>query len=276
MRPTLGRFGVWIPFQNVSPELARALEEFGYSAIWLGSSPGGELGIVDDLLAATDRLVVATGIVNVWHDDPAAIAKAHARITGRFPGRFLLGVGLGHPEATAEYRSPYETVVDYLDGLDAAGVPADERALAALGPKVLRLAAARTAGAHPYLVPPAHTRQAREILGPDPLLAPEQKIVVEPDRARALALGRRRVGPYLRMTNYVSNLRRLGFTEADIEGDGTDRLIDALVGHGDAATAAERVREHLAAGADHVAIQLLTGDGDDPLEGYRALAHELR
>jgi probable F420-dependent oxidoreductase len=276
VRPTFGTIGVWIRHQDTTPELARQLEDLGYSAIWLGASPGGDLRIVDDLLAATDRLVVATGVVNVWQDAPDSIAKAHARITARFPGRFLLGVGLGHPEATAEYRSPYDTIVHYLGGLDAAGVPADERALAALGPKVLRLAAERTAGAHPYLVPPAHTRQAREILGPEPLLAPEQKIVVEPEPARALALGRRRVGPYLRMTNYVSNLRRLGFTEDDVAGEGSDRLIDALVGHGGAATAAERVREHLEAGADHVAIQLLSGDGDDPLDGYRALAQELR
>jgi probable F420-dependent oxidoreductase len=276
VRPTLGTFGAWIRYPDTTAELARQLEDLGYSAIWLGASPGGDLRIVDELLGATGRLVVATGIVNVWQDDPASIARAHARITERFPGRFLLGVGLGHPEATAEYRSPYDTLIHYLDGLDAAGVPADERVLAALGPKVLRVAAERTAGAHPYLIPPEHTRQAREILGPDALLAPEQKIVVAPDLARARDIGRWRVGPYLRMTNYVSNLRRLGFSDEDVAGEGSDRLIDALVGHGDAATAAGRVREHLAAGADHVAVQLLTGEGDDPLDGYRALARELR
>ena len=276
MRPTLGRIGVWISYPKVSPTLARDLEGAGYSAVWLGSSPGGDLRLVDDLLAATERLVVATGIVNVWRDDARTIAAAHHRITERFPGRFLLGVGTGHPEATSDYRHPYQALVDYLDVLDAESVPADERVLAALGPRVLRLAADRTLGAHPYLVTPEHTRRARELIGPHVLLAPEQKVVVETDPQKARAIGRPVVAqPYLGLSNYLANLRRLGFTEEDFVDGGSDRLIDALVAHGDAVTAAGRVDQHFAAGADHVAIQLITEEGRDPLDGYRALAREL-
>jgi probable F420-dependent oxidoreductase len=276
VRPELGKLGIWAPESNLSAELARELERAGYGAIWIGSSPGGELDIVPELLAATDRLVVATGIVNIWTDDARDIAAVRRRIVGDFPGRFLLGIGAGHPEATSDYRHPYQALVDYLDVLDAERVPADERVLAALGPKVLRLARDRTAGAHPYLVTPEHTREARAILGDGVLLAPEQKVVVEADPVKARALGRPVVAkPYLGLSNYLANLRRLGWTDEDLAGDGSDRLIDALVAHGDAETAIGRVREHLEAGADHVAIQLITEKGTDPIETYRALASAL-
>lgn len=248
----------------------------GYGAVWIGSSPGGDLRLVDELLSATESLVVATGIVNIWADDARTIATAHRRITAAFPGRFLLGVGVGHPEATSDYQRPYRNLVQYLDVLDAEGVPQDERALAALGPKVLALARDRSAGAHPYLTTPEHTRQARELLGPGPLLAPEQKIVVETDPDTARSLARRAVAkPYLELTNYLANLRRLGWSDDDFAAGGSDALIDALVGHGDAATAAARVRQHLDSGADHVAIQLVGADGDDPIDGYRRLAEAL-
>jgi probable F420-dependent oxidoreductase len=276
MRPTLGRLGVWISHPKATPALAAELEDLGYGAIWLGSSPGGDLKIAQELLAATDGLTVATGIVNVWLDDAHSIAAAHHRIVDQYPGRFLLGVGIGHPEATAQYQRPYDALVHYLDDLDRAGVPRDERALAALGPKVLELAAARTAGAHPYLVTPEHTRWARELIGPDVLLAPEQKVVLDPDPARARDTGRTVVvRPYLGLRNYLASLRRLGYTDEDFAGAGSDRLLDALVAHGDAPTAARRVAEHFTAGADHVAIQLVTAEGRDPLDGYRALAGEL-
>ena len=163
----------------------------------------------------------------------------HHRVAAAHPGRFLLGVGIGHPEATQEYRSPYDTIVDYLDVLDAEGVPVEDRALAALGPKVLALAAERTAGAHPYLTTPEHTRHAREILGDGPLLAPEQKVVLDTDPVAARALGRPAVDrPYLHLRNYTSNLKRLGWTDADLADGGSDALIDALAVHGDAATVA--------------------------------------
>lgn len=277
MTPQVGRLGVWAGQSKLGPELAQALEGLGYDAVWIGSSPGGDLGIAADLLAATERMVVATGIVNIWRDDAHTIAAAHRRLAGDFPGRFLLGIGTGHPESTSDYRHPYQALVDYLDVLDAEGVPQDERVLAALGPKVLRLAADRTAGAHPYLVPPEHTRQARELVGPSVLLAPEQKVVLDADPDRARALGRPVVQtPYLGLSNYLANLRRLGFTDADVADGGSDRLIDALVAHGDAAAVASRLREHYDAGADHVAVQLISAPEADPLDGYRALAAALR
>lgn len=277
MRPTFGTFGAWGHASQFTPELARELEQLGYSAIWLGGSPGGELRMVDPLLAATETMVVATGITNIWSDPAVDIAAAHKRITAQYPGRFLLGIGTGHPEATSDYRHPYQAIASYVDVLDAEGVPQEEMALAALGPKVLRLARDRTAGAHPYLVPPEHTKIAREILGDGVLLAPEQKVVVETDPEKARAIGRPVVAkPYLGLTNYVSNLRRLGWSEEDLASPGSDALIDALVAHGDAPTAAQRIKAHLEAGADHVPIQLLAESGADKLPAYRALAEALR
>ncbi|GII83489.1 LLM class F420-dependent oxidoreductase [Sphaerisporangium siamense] len=273
--PALGEVGVWRVAAQVTPALASSLEELGYGAIWLGGSPGGDLRKVDEVLAATSTLTVATGIVNIWNDDAAAIGAAYRRIAEAHPGRFLLGVGAGHREATAHYAKPYEALNAYLDGLDAAGVPVEGRALAALGPRVLRLSAARSAGAHPYLTTPEHTRQAREILGAGPLLAPEQKVVVSDDPREARAVARRAVAPYLGLANYAANLRRLGFGDEDLAGGGSDRLIEAVVALGDPSTIRQRVDAHLAAGADHVNIQLLTSSGQDPLDGYRALAEAL-
>ena len=269
----LGQIGIWQGAANLTPELAAEVERLGYGSIWIGGSPGGDLAIVEDLLDATDHIAVATGIVNVWKDDAAVIAAAYHRIAARHPGRFLLGIGIGHPEATQEYRQPYATLVSYLDRLDEAGVPKDARALAALGPKVLALSAARSAGAHPYLTTPEHTRWARQLLGAGPLLAPEQKVVLDTDAERARAIARRAVAnPYLRLTNYVGNLRRLGWTDADVANDGSDRLIDALVAQGDAADISRGVTAHLQAGADTVTVQAL---GGDPLSTFRALADHL-
>jgi probable F420-dependent oxidoreductase len=273
MSMQLGKVGVWARESSLSGPLAKQLEQLGYGAIWIGGSPGGELLIVDELLSATDRLVVATGITNIWKDDAHTIAASQRRLASAYPDRFLLGIGAGHPEATSDYRRPYQALVDYLDVLDADGVPKSERVLAALGPRVLQLSADRAAGAHPYLVTPEHTRQARALIGDGVLLAPEQKVVLDTNPDRARELGRTAVRqPYLGLRNYVANLRRLGFTDADFAEGGSDRLVDALVAHGDAGAAASRLEEHLAAGADHVAIQLLTHDHEDPLEGYRALA----
>jgi probable F420-dependent oxidoreductase len=274
MNIELGKVGIWRHPSGLTPEMVAEVEALGYGTIWLGGSPGGDLGVVDDILGGTDHIAVATGIVNVWRDDAATIGADYHRITGRHPGRFLLGLGIGHPEATKEYRSPYATLVSYLDELDALKVPAEGRVLAALGPRVLKLAADRTAGAHPYLVTPEHTRLARQILGPGPLLAPEQKVVFETDPERARAIGRPRVqNPYLGLSNYVSNLRRLGFTDADFADGGSDALVDALVVHGDAEALGHGVTAHLDAGADHVSVQAL---GPDPLPALRALAGALR
>jgi probable F420-dependent oxidoreductase len=270
----LGKVGIWRHPSGLTPETAAEVEALGYSAIWLGGSPDGELGVVDPLLDATDRVVVGTSIVNVWKDDAATVAAAYHRLTAKYPDRFLLGLGIGHPEATQQYQKPYDKLVSYLDELDDLEVPASGRALAALGPRVLRLSAERSAGALPYLVTPEHTRQARQILGAGVLLAPEQKLVLETDPEQARAIGRPRVqNPYLSLTNYRSNLLRLGWTDADLADGGSDALVDALAVHGDAAALAAGVTAHLDAGADHVAVQILN---PDPLPALRALAGQLQ
>jgi probable F420-dependent oxidoreductase len=269
----LGTIGIWAHSSALAPEVVADVEALGYGAIWVGGSPDGGLRVVENLLAGSDHIAIATGIVNVWKDDAATVGASYHRITARYPDRFLLGLGIGHPEATQEYQHPYAKLVSYLDELDELKVPVSGRVLAALGPKVLRLSAERAAGAHPYLVTPEHTRQARQILGPGKLLAPEQKVVLETDPERARAIGRPKVErPYLGLTNYVSNLRRLGWTDADLAGGGSDALIDALVLHGDAEAIARGVTAHLDAGADHVALQVL---GPDPLAALRALAGHL-
>ena len=273
----LGKIGVWRSAGQLSSELAVTLERLGYGAIWIGGSPEGDLRLAEQLLDATTTLTVATGIVNIWKDAAAPVAASYHRIEARHPGRFLLGIGVGHPEAIGDrYAKPYEALATYLDDLDAARVPKERRVLAALGPKMLKMSAERAAGAHPYLTTPEHTRKAREILGSGVLLAPEQKVVLDSDPARARSIGRPVVAkPYLDLVNYTSNLRSLGYTNTDLAGGGSDRLIDALVAHGDAGTVAARVTEHLKAGADHVAVQLLTSAGDDPAAGFIALAAAL-
>jgi probable F420-dependent oxidoreductase len=274
MSIVLGKVGIWRHPSGLTPEVVTEVEALGYGAIWVGGSPPGDLGVVEHLLDTTARIAVATGIVNVWKDDAATVGASWHRITARYPGRFLLGLGIGHPEATQEYQRPYAKLVGYLDQLDDLKVPAGDRVLAALGPKVLRLSAERAAGAHPYLVTPEHTRRARQVLGAGPLLAPEQKVVLETDPERARAIARPRVqNPYLGLTNYLSNLRSLGWTDADFAGGGSDALIDALAVHGDAAAIAGGVTAHLDAGADHVAVQVLN---PDPLPALRALASELQ
>ncbi|WP_232664439.1 LLM class F420-dependent oxidoreductase [Pseudonocardia sp. TRM90224] len=258
MTIALGRYGIWLRKEHLTPALAKEIESLGFGAIWIGSSPPGDLAIAEAAIAATERLVVATGIVNMWATPAAEVAASYHRIETAHPGRFLLGVGIGHPEQTTEYRSPYTTIVEYLDELDAAEVPVEHRALAALGPKVLQLAAERSAGAHPYLTTPEHTREARAQLGAGVLLAPEHKIVLDTDVDRARSIGRPYVDrPYLHLRNYRSNLQRLGWSTDDLDNGGSDALIDALVAHGDAASIAARLDQHLDAGADHVTIQVL-------------------
>lgn len=273
----LGRFGVWT-FGAPKPEQAAEIEKLGYGAIWPGGSPAADLAFVEPILAVTENLTVATGIVNVWTAPAAQVAESYHRIEAAYPGRFVLGIGIGHPEHTQEYRKPYDVLVEYLDELDAAAVPVDRRVLAALGPKVLRLAAARSAGAHPYLTTPEHTKSARGEIGPDVFLAPEHKVVLTDGSAeaadKARAVGRETVDFYLNLSNYLNNWRRLGFTEDDIAKPGSDRLIDAVVAHGTPESIAARLTEHLDAGADHVAIQVL-GGWDKLLPTLTALAAPL-
>ncbi len=270
----IGRLGVWDSRQAkwlAEPDALPELEELGFGALWLGGSPPADLTFPEELLGRSGRLVIATGIVNVWTAPPDATAAAFRRISS---DRLLLGVGAGHRAAVGEaYQRPYEKLVAYLDVLDAGGVPKAARALAALGPRVLRLAADRTAGAHPYLVTPEHTARAREILGAGVLLAPEQKVVLETDPGTARALARERLAPYLALENYTNNWRRLGFTDADLAGGGSDRLVDAMVAWGDEDAIRARVADHLAAGADHVAVQVL---GPDKRATLRGLAPALR
>ena len=258
LKPDLGRYGVWTGGAP-KPEQAAEIEKLGYGALWVGASPAADLAFVEPILEQTETLQVATGIVNVWASPAAQVAESYHRIEDAYPGRFLLGVGIGHPEATEEYRKPYDVLVEYLDKLDEAKVPTSRRVIAALGPKVLKLAAQRSAGAHPYLTTPGHTGQARNIVGPTVFLAPEHKVVLSTDTEEARETGRQTVGFYLGLSNYVNNWKRLGFTDDDVAKPGSDKLIDAMVAHGTAEQVAEQVAEHHEAGADHVTIQVLGG-----------------
>jgi probable F420-dependent oxidoreductase len=259
----------------VTPDLAHAVEDLGYGALWIGGSPPADLTVAEQALEATTHLVVATGIVNVWRADPREVARSFHRMAEHHPARFLLGIGVGHPEATSTYEKPYEAVVAYLDELDRERVPWRDMALAALGPRMLRLAAGRTAGAHPYLTTPEHTRRARQIIGTDALLAPEQHVVLDTDADRARATARENLVGYLDRVNYRQSWARLGFTDDDMAGEGSDPLVDALVAHGDAEAVAERVREHLDAGADHVCVQVLGPHDGDLVGPLRELARLL-
>lgn len=273
-RVPLGRIGVWVRTGDIDPaSLASRLEELGYGALWLGGSPDPDLAVVDDALSASEHIAVATGIVAIWAAPAAALAESWHRIEQRHPGRFLLGIGTSHPERWgADAARPYAALDAYLDALEAEGVPAHRLVVAALGPRTLRLAAERTAGAHPFLVPIAHTRAARDTVGSGALLAPEQRVVREADPERARAIARPTVEtPYLGLRNYRRNLHRLGYAETDLDNGGSDQLIDDLVAWGDDTAIAAHVRAQLDAGADHVCLQLLQADDD----GYARLAAAL-
>jgi probable F420-dependent oxidoreductase len=285
----LGSIGVWSGvFRQDKPETLAAaaeLEELGYGAIWM---PGGQLaGLADhlrNLLKATRRAVIATGIVSVWTHPAAETAAMHHALEQAHPGRFLLGVGISHQRsveaAGITYEKPIQKLRSYLDGLDAAPdpVPIDERILASLGPLSLKLARDRSLGTHPYFMPVEHTRISRDAVGPGKVVAPEQMVVLETNADRARTIARAAADRYLHAPNYVNNLLRLGFTEADITSGGSERLIDALIAWGEPATIAQRIAEHHAAGADHVCIQVLTetpGDLDAGMRGWRQLAPAL-
>jgi probable F420-dependent oxidoreductase len=282
-RPSLalGKIGAWLNPRYDDDTRVRfvvSAEATGYPAAWLGfgSAAVGDLSLAERALDATTTITVATAIVNMWTNTPDVIAHAYHRIAARHGDRFLLGLGIGHPESISTYQRPFDTMVAYLDALDTAGIPKDRRILAALGPRALQLAAARTSGTHPYLVVPDHTRDARQLLGPGVIIAPEHKVVLTADTAVARRIGREFLAdPYLKLRNYTSNLRRYGFTDKDMTGGGSDHLIDALVLHGSIDDVAARLRAHLDAGADHIAIQVLGPDAEDPLPAYRELAESL-
>ena len=267
----LGTLGVWATPRTTDdlPGLARAVESFGYGTFWLGGSPPERA--LRHLLDATETIICATGILNVWQHTPADVAREHAGLTAQWPGRVLLGVGIGHPEATSDYTRPLKTMRDFFAGLE--DVPKDERVAAALGPKMLDLAAEQSLGTHPYFTSVEHTRFARERVGPGKLVAPEVACVVDPDPESARAKAREYASLYLGLKNYTNNLLRFEFTEADIVDGGSDRLIDAVVPHGHAEAVADAVRAHYDAGANHVAVQPLGGDAAVDLE---AIAVALR
>lgn len=274
----LGRIGIWSSYRTLgierAGEAAKLAEQLGYAAWWVGGSP--HVPDIRPVLEATSGLVVATGILNVWINDPAETAAADAALRAQFPGRLMLGIGIGHPEATSDYRRPLTTMRAFLDGLDHAPtpVPRGGRCLAALGPKMLDLCAERALGALPYFVDVQHTRFARDRLGPHALLATELACVIDTDVDRARATARRYASLYLRLRNYTANLKRFGFTDADIDGGGSDRLIDAVIPHGTADEIAEAVGAHFEAGANHVCLQPLGAEGI-PGDQWTALAAAL-
>jgi probable F420-dependent oxidoreductase len=274
----LGRVGIWTGQLDFSPadavrESTREVEALGYRALWTGEAVGREvLSAAQLVLAATDSLVVATGIANIWARDALAAAAGQLALGEAYPGRFVLGIGVSHKPLLdvrgEDYRKPLAFMRDYLDGMDAgydvyrAVAPANRppRLLAALGPKMLELAGERADGAHTYFVPPEHTARAREILGPGKLLVPEQVCVLSTDPSTAREIARRHTGSYLRLPNYTANLERFGFDPTDFAGGGNDRLVDTICAWGEIDAITARVQAHLDAGADHVAVQVLVDD----------------
>lgn len=288
----IGRIGIWTFALDWQPaakaqEAAAEIEALGFTALWVPEALGRESFTNSGLLlAGTKRIVVATGIANIWARDPMAAAAAQQTLAEAYPGRFLLGLGVSHAPMVAmrghEYAKPLTAMRRYLDAMDRApfmaappAVP-PARVLAALGPKMLALAAERAAGSHPYFVPPEHTARARQILGPKPLLAPEQAVVLEAAPSAAREIARAHMQIYLRLPNYVNNLKRLGYTDADIASGGSDRLVDAIVAWGTIDDIAARVRAHHDAGANHVCLQVLDPDPRAlPLRQWRELAAAL-
>ena len=289
----LGRIGIWTSALDRQPavvvrQAVAEIEGLGYGALWVGEAARREAFANASLrLSASTRLVVATGIANIWARDPMAMAAGQRTLSEAWGGRFLLGLGVSHhPLVTPRghrYEQPLETMRAYLDAMDRTpyDAPAPEpaamaRVLAALGPRMLALAAERADGAHPYLVPPEHTHHARQILGATKLLCPEVAVVLESDAAKERRVARAHLESYLRLANYRRNLTRIGYGESDLADGGSDRLVDALVGWGTLERVARRVSEHLEAGADHVAIQVLTDDPARlPLEQWRSLGSTL-
>jgi len=277
----LGKVGIWsmeLRFgdSSLAREVMAELEELGFGAVWIPGGVGGDfLSDVGRLLDATKHITIGTGILNIYKHEPADVGKWWHGRSETDRARLMLGLGVSHgPLIGAGYRKPLGAMDSYLDGLDAAAVPPARRCLAALGPRMLELARRRTAGSHPYLVTPEHTAVARGILGPAALLAPEQGVILETDPSKAREAARSALVHYLQLPNYLDNWRRLGFSEDDVT-KATDRLVDGLFAWGTLTQIAARVQEHLAAGADHVCLQVIHAKGatmQPPREAWRALA----
>jgi probable F420-dependent oxidoreductase len=292
VRALIGRVGVWLgPISTLPAPEERAavqrIEEAGYGAVWFGETPTNREALTHAaiLLGATERIGVATGIANIWARDASAAANGANTLNEAYDQRFVLGLGVSHAPAVKarghEYDKPLSAMRDYVQAIaeHPYDAPPPRRpspvVLAALGPRMLELARDRAAGAHPYFVPPAHIARAREILGPEPVLAPEQVVVLEADAERAREIGRRHMAYYLQLPNYVNNLRALDFTAADVADGGSDRLVDAIVAWGDEPAIGARLSEHFDAGADHVAVQAYAGDGAEALRWLERLAPAL-
>ncbi|GAA3498309.1 LLM class F420-dependent oxidoreductase [Streptomyces prasinosporus] len=279
-KQSIGRYGIWsVGLRSEDPsrrgelaESAAELEELGFGAVWLGGNSAAHHAA--PLVEATSTLVVGTSIQSIWQYGAQEAAAGFAGLEAAHPGRFLLGLGVSHARLAEQYRRPYSSLVAYLDALDGAGVPAGRRVVAALGPKTLELSRDRALGAIPYLVTPEHTARARGLLGAAPLLAPELKVVLEPDPARARALARASLAPYLALPNYTNNFLRLGFTGDDLADGGSDRLVDAVFAWGEESRIRDRVDTFVSAGADHVALQVVDGAPRDslPRDAWRRLA----
>lgn len=287
----IGTLGVWsgelrfLRDRSAAAEAAAELEALGFGALWLPGGTGTGIPIFEalgQLLAATQTVTVASAIISIWVESPEQVVHGQDRLRREHPGRFLLGLGISHArfldeQAQRRMSRPLSVMRQYLDELDALSADdlSRERILAALGPKMLELARERSLGSHPYFVTPEHTAMARAALGPGPLLAPEQAVVLEQDASRAREIARAHMALYLELPNYVNNLRQCGFGDEDLQDGGSDRLVDAIVAWGDESVVAERVAAHRQAGADHVAIQILSGRRELPLPEWRRLAAAL-
>ncbi len=275
----LGRVGIWsLELRFADPafgvEAAVEIEELGYGALWIpGAIDGGVLADVDRLMSATKRLAIATGIINIWKQQPEDVADWWRGQPADRQARVMLGLGVSHAPIIGEsWGKPLALMRDYLDRLDASGLPPSASCIAALGPKMLELAGRRTAGSHPYLVTPEQSSIAREIMGPGKLIAPEQGVVLEEDPAKARELGRAGLRPYLALPNYKNNWKRLGYSDDEIERL-DDRLVDGIIAWGSPARIAERIKAHHDAGADHVCLQVMSGgDFERSRAAYRELA----
>ncbi|MGC9221493.1 MAG: TIGR03620 family F420-dependent LLM class oxidoreductase [Solirubrobacteraceae bacterium] len=257
-------YGLWVTSAIGEERLGDAAvlaQDLGFGALWLGGSP--RLLSLQPMLERARQLTVAMGIVNVWQYDPATLAAEFTELNAEFPGRVLVGIGVGHREATPQYGRPLSKMRAFLAGIEAAPhpIPREQMVLAALAPKMLDLSAERTLGIHPYFTPPAHTRAARAQLGDRALIAVEQAVVISSDPERAATVARSYAARYLTLRNYTDNLQRHGFTDQDVANGGSARLIDAIIPQGDAHAAAAAVRAHLQAGANHVCVQTLESDG---------------
>ncbi|MCX4859962.1 LLM class F420-dependent oxidoreductase [Streptomyces canus] len=281
MKETIGKYGIWNggglraedpSLRGERAEAAAELAELGFGAIWLGGSSSAANAA--PLLEATSGIAVGTSIQSIWDHEPEAAAASFTELNAAHPGRFVLGLGVSHAKLADQYRRPYSALVAYLAALDEAGVPAESRVLAALGPKTIELARDRAAGSIPYLITAEQTARSRELLGEAPLLAPELKVVLESDPAKARSVARGYLAIYLGLPNYTNNFLRNGFTEDDLLDGGSDRLVDAVYAWGTDEKIRARIDEFIEAGADHVALQIVDGGPryELPRQGWRKLA----